>query len=234
MHTFVSTRRVGQEVEHLPRIRPTSTQFRVRLAVAVCPVRVDKHAIAGTSISIACAPLTAFPAQRALGIVQVDVGGLEGMVVDLVEVVDSPDEVGANVALLIERLEAAPHAHILVGLVLRVTVLDLVGIDPLLDIDGARAVVDLVRNVGRLRVDGADLADDGHLRDGVAVDGEIRAGVRLFEIVQLFDGYGTERLVCIALHGGEKERLVLLRNPKNAYNQSLDMDGCILATFCPP
>jgi hypothetical protein len=90
---------------------------------------------------------------------------------------------------------------VLVQGVLGVGVLLLVGVDPLLDVDDARAVVEPVGDVGGLRADLPYLPDDGDLCDRVAVDGEVGAGVGLLEVEELFDGYGAERLVCEALFG---------------------------------
>lgn len=203
MHAFIAAGRLGQELEHALGAGPTGAELRGVLAAAVCAVRVDEHAVAAAGVAVAVArPVRG--AQVALGQVEVHVGRLEQVVVDLVEVVDGADEVGADVALPAEGLEATPHAHVLLELVLGLQVLLLVGVDPLLDVYDAGAVVEAVGYVGGLRVDLAHLADDGDLGDGVAVDGEVGAGVCFFEVDELLDCYGAEGLVGETLDGGRQ------------------------------
>lgn len=201
MHALVAAGRIGKEPEHALGAGRAGAELGRVLVAAVGAVRVDKHAVAVPGVAVAVT-VGAAAAELALGQVEVDVGGLEHVVVDLVEVVDGADEVGADVALAAEGLEAAPDADVLVGLVLGLQVLGLVGVDPLLDVDGARAVVEAVGYVGRLRVDLAHLADDGDLGDGVAVDGEVGARVCLLEVVELLDRHGAEGLVGEILDGG--------------------------------
>lgn len=194
MNTLVAAGCLGQEPVHALGAGPARAQLRVALAAAVL---VHKHALAGSRVPVgggtgAVGAILLRRRRVALCEVEVHVGRLEHVVVDLVEVVDGADEVGADVALLVERLEAAPHAHVLVQGVLGVGVLLLVGVHPLLDVDDASAVVEPVGDVGGLRADLAHLPDDGDLCDGVAVDGEVGAGVGLFEVEELFDGYGAE------------------------------------------
>ena len=121
------------------------------------------------------------------------------MVVDLVEVGDRADDVGADVALVVERLEAAPDANVRVELVALVSLLLLVGVYPLLDLDLAGAVVNLECDVCRLRVDAANLADKGDLRCGRAFNLEVGARVAFFGLDDLLDGYGAEGLVLVRL-----------------------------------
>ena len=124
------------------------------------------------------------------------------MVVDLVGVGDGADEVGADVALSAEVLEAAPDADVGVEAVARVLgLLLLVGVDELLDLELAGAVVDADGEVGGLRVEVADLADGGDLGDGGAVDLEVGAGVGLLGVEDLLDGYRPEGLVLEVLEG---------------------------------
>lgn len=208
MHALVPTRRLGQALVHALGTRPTRSQLRIALAAAARAIRVHKHAVTTTTTTTRRVPVNAAagpvgPVLRgsrvALGEVEVDVGRLEHVVVDLVEVVDGADEVGADVPLLVEGLEAAPHAHVLVEGVPGLGVLLLVGVDPLLDVDDAGAVVDPVRDVGGLRVHLPHLPDDGDLGDGVAVYDEVGAGVGLLQVEELLDGYGAEGLVCETL-----------------------------------
>lgn len=102
-----------------------------------------------------------------------NVGSLEQVVVDLVEVGDGLDDVDADVALIAKTAEAAPDADVLLlaegvvgGVVLAV------GVEPLLDLDDAGAVVEAVGDVGGLGADLADHADEGDLGDVGAVDPE--------------------------------------------------------------
>jgi hypothetical protein len=106
---------------------------------------------------------------------------LEQVIVDLVEVLDGPDVVGADEALAVEALQAAVDAHVRIEAEAGRR-LALVGVDPLLDVDDARAVVDAVCDVDRLRVDGADLADDGDLRGRLAVDLQLGLRVGFFAV----------------------------------------------------
>lgn len=204
MHALVAAGSIGQEPEHALGIGRAGAELGRVLAAAVGAVRVDKHAVAVAGVAVGVPVGAAAAAELALCQVQVDVLALEQVVVDLVVVVDGADEVGADVALAAEGLEPPPHAHVLVGLVLGLQVLLLVGVDPLLDVDGARAVVEAVGYVGRLRVHLAHLADDRDLGDGVAVDGEVGARVRLLEVDELLDRHGAEGLVGEALDGGGK------------------------------
>lgn len=211
VHALVCTRRVGKKLVHLACVGAACTQLGHFLAPAVPvgpAVLVDKHTVAGTHVSVdsvrgvISVVLLAVGAQRPFDIVQVDVGGLELVVVDLVEAVDGADKMGADVALLTESLEAAPDAHPLIGLVLGVGILLFVGVDPLLDIDGAGAIIETVRDVGLLRVDGSHLTHDGHLRDGVTVDEKVGSGISLLKVEELLDGHGAQRLVGEALCAG--------------------------------
>lgn len=197
MHPLVATRRIRQESVHPLRIRPHMSQLLRLLALAVLVGLIDKHAatVGGVAIARATILLRVAAAQRALGEVQMHGQALKLVVVDLVEVVDGAHEICTDVALLVEGLEATPHAHVLVQRVLGLGVLLLVGVDPLLDVDGARAVVKAVRDVGGLGVHGAYLAYDGHLRDGVVIDGKVGTGIGLFEVEELLDGDRSEGLV---------------------------------------
>lgn len=168
MHAFVAAGRVVDEVEHLLRgdgaalqlapVRRTTGPAAGRAAVPAV-VAVDEHAVAaaGPSSSSSCS------SQRTLGEVQVDVGGLEEVVADLVEVGDGADEVGADMALAIEGLDAAPDADVALELEASGVVVLLIRVDPLLGLDQAGAVVELEGDVCRLRGDLADLGDEGYL-----------------------------------------------------------------------
>jgi hypothetical protein len=129
----------------------------------------------------------------------VDVRRLEQVVVDLIEVGDGPDDVRADVALVGEGLEAAPDADVRVQLEARLGVVLLVSVDPLLDLDLAGAVVDLEGDVCGLRVDAADLADKGDLRDGRPVDLEVCAREGLLGLEDLLYRDGPQRFILVRL-----------------------------------
>lgn len=88
---------------------------------------------------------------------------LNKMVVNLIEIINGPDEVRADMFLPVEALQSAPDTDVLVRLILRGLIAAVLpralGVDPFLDVDGGCAVVEGVGDVGRLRVDLADLAD---------------------------------------------------------------------------
>lgn len=185
------------KVEHPLRQRPTARHLAQHLprtttvGVAPVPAAVHKHALPA-AVGRAVLP------QRAPRQVQVHVRRLQQVVIHLVEVGDGPDDVGAHVALVRKRLEAAPYAHVGVELVLVcVAVVCLVRVDPLLDFNLARAVVDFQRHVGGLRVDVADLADKGDLGYGRVVDFEVGAGEGLVCFEDLLDGYGAEGFILV-------------------------------------
>lgn len=160
-------------------------------------VAVHEHAALITTTATSSISALAAQCQPALGEEQVDVGGLEQVVVDLVEVGDGLDDVGADVALVAEGLEAAPDADVLLlgegGA--RLAVL-LVGVEPELDFHDAGAVVEPVRDVGGLRVDLAHHADEGDLRHVDAVDPEgAVAPEGLLGVDDLLHRHGAQRLV---------------------------------------
>lgn len=205
MHALVATGRVRQELVHLPPVLSARAQLSRLLAPAVRPtILVNKHAIAISAVRGATVRGAAvlLATQRTFGEVQVHVVGLHQVVVDLVEAVDGADEVRADVALLVECLEPPPDAHPLVQLELWVRIVLLLGVHPLLHVERAGPVVQPVRDVRRLRIHGAHLPHDGHLRDGVSVDQEVGAGIRFFEVKELFDRDGAQGLVGEALIGG--------------------------------
>ncbi len=85
---------------------------------------------------------------------------------DLIEVSNRPNDVGPDMTLVIERLEAAIDSD--VGVLLQERFASLgrrVAIDPLLYFDQASAVVEFVGYVCCLGGDGTDLANEGDLRD---------------------------------------------------------------------
>lgn len=137
--------------------------------------------------------------------VEVHGRGFEQVVGDFVLVVDGADDVRADVALVVEGFHAAPDAGPLADLqlalagdgVAELVVLGGVGVDPLLDLDGAGAVVELVGHVRGLGGDVADLANEGDLRDLGAFDGEFGVGVRLGGGEDLEDGEGAEGVFAV-------------------------------------
>lgn len=154
MHTLVATWCIRQEPEHPLRVWSHQSQLLCLFALAVVVGLIDKHAaaIGGIAIANATILLRVTASQRALGEVQMHSQALELVVVDLVEIVDGAHKVGANVTLLVERLEATPYAHVLVQRIFGFGILLLVGVDPFLDVDGAGAIVETVRDVGGLGV----------------------------------------------------------------------------------
>jgi hypothetical protein len=84
--------------------------------------------------------------------------------VDLVEVGDGADNVGANMALVVKGLEAAVDSN--VGVLLQERFGNIgrcVAVNPLLYFNEASAIVKFVGYVRGLGGDGADLADEGDL-----------------------------------------------------------------------
>ena len=190
----------GMDLSRLGRDHPQSIAHRH--VTAACPVTaVHKH----TVVSGAGIGSGSGAALGALGEEEVAEGGLEQVVLDLVVVGDGLDVVGADVALVVEALDAAPDADVRVegaGVLGAVLVVLLVGVEPLLHLDDARAVVDPKRHVGRLRGDGAHHADKGHLGYLEAVDAEGGVWIGLLGVDQLLDGDGAEGGVAVALRVG--------------------------------
>lgn len=96
---------------------------------------------------------------------------------------DGADDVGADVALVVEGLEAAPDAGVVVFdefgfLGIGGIVGGGVDVDPLFYFDGAGAVVELVGDVGGLGGDVADLADEGDLDEVVVKETPGESGGR--------------------------------------------------------
>lgn len=131
---------------------------------------------------------------------------LEQVVRDLVVVRDGADDVRADVALVVEGLEAAPDARVrvlyergLAGAAVGVVGVGSIRIDPLLHLDGAGAVVEFVGYVCCLRADVADLADEGHLCYFDAVDAELGVRVGLGGVDELLDCYRAECIFAVTL-----------------------------------
>lgn len=149
--------------------------------------------------------------QRPLCEIQMHGRGLEQVAADLVVIRDGPYDLRADMLLIVERLELAPHPCVAildqpgflparrlpVLLALRV-----VRVDPLLDLDGAGAVVELVGDVRGLRGDVADLRYESDGGDFGAVDAELALLVLGFGRVDLLDGYRAERVFAVALVDG--------------------------------
>lgn len=140
----------------------------------------------GESALIATRKLLRWPARK----VKMHVRCLEQVVLDLVVVGQRPDDVGADVAFVVEGFQPAPDAGVGVfdktGLLAAGAVHGVGGearvrVRPQLHFDGAGAVVELVGCVGGLGGDVADLADEGDLRVGCVVvsgyAGESQAGL---------------------------------------------------------
>jgi hypothetical protein len=122
---------------------------------------------------------------------------IQQVVVDLVEILDLADEVRSDMLLAVELGQPPEHSHICVRFEGGIgAAVGAFGVNPLLDVDVAGAVVNLVGDVCCLGLDAADLTDEGYLGDGDAVDGEAGAGIGFFGFDELFDGYGAEGVVC--------------------------------------
>lgn len=108
----------------------------------------------------------------------------------------------SHISLIIEPPQPAPNTHIHV-LFQRGEhrVRGRVRVEPLLDLNQTRAVVELVRRVCGLGGQRADLPDEGDLGDLVAVELEFGVRVRLLGVDELFDGDGTEGVFAEGLEG---------------------------------
>lgn len=129
------------------------------------------------------------------------------MVVDLIEIRDGPNDVRADVSLLIKSLHPAPDSAVAVfdklGL-LRVECIHLVlicclAIDPLFHLDNASTVVDFVSDVCGLCGYAANLTHEGDLRDVLAVDFEVCVWMWLVGIEGLFHGDGANCILAVGL-----------------------------------
>ena len=114
--------------------------------------------------------------------VEVHVRGFEEVLGDLHFVGDGADDVGADVAFVVEGLEAAPDVGVVVFGEFGFWGIGGIGgrgvdVDPLFDFDGAGAVVEFVGDVGGLGGDVADLADEGDLVRVVLVGWFLGVGV---------------------------------------------------------
>ena len=103
------------------------------------------------------------------GEVEVHVCGFEEVVGYFHLVYYRPDNVGTDMAFVIESLQPAPDACVFVLGKLRFLRVGGVrgggvDVDPLFHLDGAGAVVEFVGDVGGLGADVADLADEGDLQ----------------------------------------------------------------------
>ena len=108
---------------------------------------------------------------------QVDGSRFKEMIIDLVVIRHRSNDMRANVFLVVESLQLAPHSAIPVfdQLWLRVTpIAHLIcrrhlGIVPLLDFDGTGAVIHLVGDVGRLSADVPNLANESDLSNWMSM-----------------------------------------------------------------
>lgn len=149
---------------------------------------VDKHAVTITTLLYR------------LRHEQVHICRLEHVVVDFVVIRNRPYQMRTDELLSGQALQASPDTNMSTDLVAWVlSLMRLVDVDELLDVDRARAIVDADCDVGGLRVEGADLADSCDLGDGGAVDLEVGALEGFFGVEDLFDGYGAKRFVLVVL-----------------------------------
>lgn len=128
------------------------------------------------------------------------------MVVDLVEVRDRSDDVGANVSLAIECFHPPPDSAVAIlyefGL-LRVEVHVILvcsfAVHPLFHFDYAGAVIDFVGYVRGLCGNIANLPNESDLTYGVAIDLEVGIWVWLMGIEGLLHGNGPNSVFAVCL-----------------------------------
>lgn len=162
-------RRHRERTQRHPRPRPVPVSRTILLLQLMLAPRSGERALGAIGKLLG----------RAAGEVQVDVRRLEQVVLDLIVVRQRADDVGVDVAFVVEGPQAAPDAD--VGVFDEARPVDAtggggVGVGggavvrvgprprPQLHFEGAGAVVELVVGVGGLDRDVADLADEGELR----------------------------------------------------------------------
>ncbi|KAG7048330.1 replication factor a2 [Colletotrichum scovillei] len=236
VHALVAAGGIVDKVEHLLRVRRDTSKLgglrgvaaaRRRTTGAVSIPTVDEHAVLAASCTAVRRGTTAVGVEGSLCEVEVDVGGLEEVVVDLVEVGDGADKVRADVAFAVERLEAAPDADVALELELLVGVVLFIRVDPLLDLDEPRAVVELEGDVCGLGRDLADLGDEGDLGDGGAVDLEVGARVGFLGVDDLLDCDGAEGFFAVGFSAAGA-----LGASCAALGAAVDEAACVVAAAC--
>lgn len=188
-------------LKHLPGQRTTGRKLTRRLARTTSRLVSELAATDKQAISICATALVL--AQGTPCKEQVHVRGLQQVIIHFVEIHDRPNDVRADMALVGEALQPSPDTHVRIQLEIGIGVVLLVHVDPLFYLDLAGAVVNLKGDVGGLRVDVADLADKGDLRDGRVVDLEVGACVGFFCFEDLLDCDGAEGFILVRLLGNE-------------------------------
>lgn len=237
VHALVAAGGIVDKVEHLLRVRRDTPKLGCLRGVAAAGRRatgtvsiptVNEHAVLASSCTTVRRGTAAVGVERPLCEVEVDVGGLEEVVVDLVEVGDGADKVRADVAFAIERLEAAPDADVALELELLVGVVLLIRVDPFLDLDEPRAVVELEGDVCGLGRDLADLGDEGDLGDGGAVDLKVGARVCFLGVDDLLDCDGAEGFFAVGFSAAG----ALGATAGAALGAAVDEAACVVAAAC--
>lgn len=238
MHALVAAGGIVDKVEHLLCVRRDAPELGSLRGVAAArrctttgavPIpTVDEHAVLASSACTAVRRGTAaVGVEGPLCEVEVDVGGLEEVVVDLVEVSDGADKVRADVAFAVERLQAAPDADVALELELLVGVVLFIRVDPFFHFNEPRAVVELEGDVCGLRRDLADLGDEGDLGDGGAVDFEVGARVGLFGVNDLLDCDGAEGFFAVGFSAAGA-----LGATCAALGAAVDKAACVVTAAC--
>lgn len=136
----------------------------------------------------------------ASGKVQMHISRLQKMHRHLIHIRDRANKMTPHMTLIIEALHATKHSAIAsLFQSLHLWVWWRLGVEPLLDFNEAGAVVQLVGCVCGLLCKAADLADEGHLLDFGAVDGEFGVGVWLLGVDKLLDCDWAETVFAVAL-----------------------------------
>lgn len=195
MDTFIATRCVVHKVEHLLG-KPTAASelsrrlARVAASIVIVATTIHEHAI---SVSIGATLTT----ERALGEIEMNICSLEHVVVDLVEIRHRSDNMSSDVSLVVEGLETTPDTNVRLQLETGISIVLLVDIDPLLDLNHTGSVIDVEGDICRLRLDLANLSDECDLCHGGTVDFEVCTSVCLFGIEDLLDCDRAQGLILV-------------------------------------
>lgn len=143
-------------------------------------------------------------AQIAFGEVEMYVCGFEEVILNLHLIGYWPYNMSANVTFIIESLQSAPDSSPFVLHELRFRgggAIHVhgsgVGVDPLLDFDGAGAIIDFVGYIRCLGGDISNLANEGYLGDLDIVDTEVCVRVGLNGFEDLLDGDWSEGIFAV-------------------------------------
>ena len=171
-----------------------------RKPFTLCPVVISpSHSSINTTGTTGPSPGTT-PTRRPPSKEKMNSSRLQQMRMQLINIPNGPHTMRTDEALIRKRTHAPKHAHVAIHLdlvlprlarplpIVRFHCVRGRGrVDPLLDLDLARAVIDLVRDVCGLRADVAHLADEGDAGDVGAVDLVVGFWVGLRGVQGLFD-----------------------------------------------